>query len=736
MAKRYMGEGDPVLDALYEELNATGRKNRTDRRKRRQLERQIRDIRAGRLGGLRGGLRGLFDNLSLRKYPVPASATAAASTLGLGEVIGEVIGEAKRKRIRVPSTVAEVAPEIEEIEVTAERRPERIEAEPKFDIRSLKLGRNQISTIKKRRRTMERHPDVYRPDYAIKLLPDWMKDEYRDELLDFAASFSPHESQRAPLAFDPHGRRTTPAGQYAKGKKVKKSKKSKARKFHEERMAALAEFDPTDPERYMPPMAGLTSLGGKAGVTALIKAMQSAKHRLPRLSPQFTGADDWLTLSEQLARAKGRSALTALRPTVESAATAAEREMMREVLTPLSAVTGATILNAALAPVKRRREEKRNLEEFIAGNEADRQEELAELLALSGVDVDGMSPEIQALIEAEQAGGYAQGGTLTGQADRLSRAGRGDDTMLMHVTPEEVQGLASLAPGMMTINPETGLPEAGLFGDILGFAAPFLGSLVGIPPWAMSAAITAMKGGDLKDMAISGGISALGTKAFEGMADTGNVENLLSDPATFDPSGVSITGAVPEHVQALAGTSGSIPITIPSAVPGSLSNIPSTMGVDALTKAGLGSNLLAQGTAGADPMTFLETAGATPKQLGIFKETFAANNPFDWKGATPSDRWGAVKGGGFGGVKDAIFTPEGISFTALKSLELQNEGQEAFEDYLLAMEEQRKQRERDIEAYYPENFPIDALAASGGAVGGYAGGGSIYKDRYINGNWS
>ena len=486
-------------------------------------------------------------------------------------------------------------------------------------------------------------------------------------------------------------------------------------------------------------MAGLTSLGGKGGINALIKAMQSAKHRLPRLSPQFTGADDWLTLSEQLARAKGRSALTALRPTVESAATAAEREMMREVLTPLSAVTGATILNAALAPVKRRREEKRNLEEFIAGNEADRQEELAELLALSGVDVDGMSPEIQALIEAEQAGGYAQGGTLSGQADRLARAGRGDDTMLMHVTPDEVAGLASLAPGMMTINPETGLPEAGWFRNLLGTAAPFLMSMIpGVGPLAAGAwgggLGSLIKGGDWKDALFGAGMGALGTKMFEGMANTGNVENLLSDASTFDPSGVSITGAVPEHVQALAGTSGSIPITIPSAVPGS--NIPSTMGVGALTKAGLDPTLLAQGTSGVDPMTFLETAGATPKQLGIFKETFAANNPFDWKGATPSDRWGAVKGGGFGGVKDAIFTPEGISFTALKSLELQNEGQEAFEDYLLAMEEQRKQRERDIEAYYPENFPIDALAASGGAVGGYAGGGSIYKDRYINGNWS
>ena len=671
MAKRYMGEKDPALDALYEQLDATGRETRADRRTRRQIERQIRKIRAGRLGGIRGLFRGLVDDVGqgllrqhisqpqIDQFADEIQANIAAEAAGeerpfetpAQDVLGFRTRRSFQPRAEVPETVAvpEIE-EIEEIEVTAEKRPEIVEAEPRrgdltrrsqfpFGVYTgeyaeqfgnepvqemlSKLGPNQLRTLERRKRKMAQWPDAFPADYAT-----------------------------------PEGLR-----KYAKGKKVKKSKKSKA--IGEEGWL----FDPSDPVDVG--LMGLSAipiggravagagLAGKAGIKALMKAMQRSK--------DFRRSN---FIRDNIAR------------DIQSA--------------------------------------KNRLP----------------LLALSGFDVDGMNPEIQALIEAEQAGGYAQGGTLTGQADRLSRAGRGDDTMLMHVTPEEVQGLASLAPGMMTINPETGLPEAGLFGDILGFAAPFLGSLVGIPPWAMSAAITAMKGGDLKDMAISGGISALGTKAFEGMADTGNVENLLSDPATFDPSGVSITGAVPEHVQALAGTSGSIPITIPSAVPGSLSNIPSTMGVDALTKAGLGSNLLAQGTAGADPMTFLETAGATPKQLGIFKETFAANNPFDWKGATPSDRWGAVKGGGFGGVKDAIFTPEGISFTALKSLELQNEGQEAFEDYLLAMEEQRKQRERDIEAYYPENFPIDALAASGGAVGGYAGGGSIYKDRYINGNWS
>ena len=107
----------------------------------------------------------------------------------------------------------------------------------------------------------------------------------------------------------------------------------------------------------------------------------------------------------------------------------------------------------------------------------------------------------------------------------------------------------------------------------------------------------------------------------------------------------------------------------------------------------------------------------------MFKESFAANNPFDWKGATAGEKFGALKGGGFGGLKDALMTPAGLGYITGTGLSAQHENQQAYEDYLLAMEEQRKQRARDIEAYYPENVP-------------YADGGSIYKNRYINGNWS
>ena len=45
----------------------------------------------------------------------------------------------------------------------------------------------------------------------------------------------------------------------------------------------------------------------------------------------------------------------------------------------------------------------------------------------------------------------------------LASLGRNGDTMLMHVSPREVQGLQGLAMaqgGSLTINPDTGLPEA------------------------------------------------------------------------------------------------------------------------------------------------------------------------------------------------------------------------------------------------------------------------------------
>jgi hypothetical protein len=60
-------------------------------------------------------------------------------------------------------------------------------------------------------------------------------------------------------------------------------------------------------------------------------------------------------------------------------------------------------------------------------------------------------------------------------ANQMAQHGRYGDSMLVHMNPIEVQGLASLSPtGSLTVNPVTGQPEA-----FLPFLAPLLGSFLG-----------------------------------------------------------------------------------------------------------------------------------------------------------------------------------------------------------------------------------------------------------------
>lgn len=85
-------------------------------------------------------------------------------------------------------------------------------------------------------------------------------------------------------------------------------------------------------------------------------------------------------------------------------------------------------------------------------------------------------------------------------AHGLAALGRGEDSMLVHMTPREVAGLQKIAMdhgGSLTINPHTGLPEAGFLKSILpmiaGVGLSFLAP--GLSPWLI------------------GGITGLGAKA-------------------------------------------------------------------------------------------------------------------------------------------------------------------------------------------------------------------------------
>ena len=92
-------------------------------------------------------------------------------------------------------------------------------------------------------------------------------------------------------------------------------------------------------------------------------------------------------------------------------------------------------------------------------------------------------------------------------AQHLQSAGRGDDKVLVHMTPHEVSGLQSLAMahgGSLTINPETGLPEAGF--------------LSGILPMLAGAALTVGTGGAINPLTASmlvGGAGAVATGSLQ-----------------------------------------------------------------------------------------------------------------------------------------------------------------------------------------------------------------------------
>jgi hypothetical protein len=68
-------------------------------------------------------------------------------------------------------------------------------------------------------------------------------------------------------------------------------------------------------------------------------------------------------------------------------------------------------------------------------------------------------------------------------ADMVASKGRGEDSLLIHMTPDEVQRLQKFAEAngrSLTINPETGLPEAGMLSDLFKAVAPIaLGAFLG-----------------------------------------------------------------------------------------------------------------------------------------------------------------------------------------------------------------------------------------------------------------
>ena len=250
---------------------------------------------------------------------------------------------------------------------------------------------------------------------------------------------------------------------------------------------------------------------------------------------------------------------------------------------------------------------------------------------------------------------------MEGIASVLADQGRYGDSMLVHMNPAEVQGLASLSPtGSLTVNPQTGQPEAflgmilGALGSLGAGTGALGGVLAGLSP-ALAGAIgsglgTFIETGDLKK-GLLGGIAGYGLGKFaSGLGGAKGVDKaILSDPTvskevaqgvvdqavsnapTFGENISSIASNVSQNPEVLLEAATATGAAIPAAVGlGGRAAIEAEeamerqFGADAEARKALGERqdqIIAQ--SGFDP--FLQPAKVPVSNYGIDTDTYTAS---------------------------------------------------------------------------------------------------------------
>ena len=175
----------------------------------------------------------------------------------------------------------------------------------------------------------------------------------------------------------------------------------------------------------------------------------------------------------------------------------------------------------------------------------------------------GNPPMLGQQIPGMTGGLPPQGGlpvTSNPMANQLQSMGRGEDTMLVHMTPNEVnslQGLAMANGGSLTINPETGLPEAGflkkLLPTILGAGLMLIPGVNALAAAGMVAAGSVAKTGSLKK-GLMAGLSAYGGASLAGGLGAGNVFGAAAKNAVPGAAAGAGSNAAADLARQVAGT--------------------------------------------------------------------------------------------------------------------------------------------------------------------------------------
>jgi len=146
-------------------------------------------------------------------------------------------------------------------------------------------------------------------------------------------------------------------------------------------------------------------------------------------------------------------------------------------------------------------------------------------------------------------------------AEQVASQGRGDDSLLVHMTPDEVRNLQQFAQAngtTLTINPTTGLPEAGMLSDLFKAIAPIaLGAFLGPAGLGMSSMMAGLTTGGITTLAtgsLSRGLMAgLGAYGGAGLGDSlmnagtasiGSAAEGIQGPIGSPESGFGATQAI------------------------------------------------------------------------------------------------------------------------------------------------------------------------------------------------
>jgi hypothetical protein len=209
---------------------------------------------------------------------------------------------------------------------------------------------------------------------------------------------------------------------------------------------------------------------------------------------------------------------------------------------------------------------------------------------------------------------YEQGGLAA--ARQAQSKGRGQDTMLVHMTPGEVKGLQALAMsqgGSLTINPQTGLPEAGFLSAILPMVAGFALGPAGFG--LFSSALT----------------TGLGVGALTGIATGSLKKGLMAGLGAYGGAGLGqglvnaatpLEGAIPTGAE--AGLTSASEMAASNLSPEALNA--NMLTPEAITQSGINSPYYKMAQSNIDP-GLLEGMGGTPGMTAQQVATAPVINP-------------------------------------------------------------------------------------------------------------